>query len=245
MRENLNKELHIDTIINRFIYDVETGEIFSNHKYHNNRNKPLGYVNQRGYLQSTINVNGKKYQVLLHRLAWRLHYGEWPKYTINHKNGIKTDNRIENLEDTTIDENNNHSIYTLGKYWWGETHRNAKLNQQQVNEIRKKYKPKEYTLEMLADEYGVNYRTIHYIVQGKSCVNRKEVQLMERIKLPKGTTIHLHGIPYHLVEDTWVAGQTAFAITVDGKILCRYCGEPKEESNHDMVCNYSHGENGK
>lgn len=32
-----------------------------------------------------------------HRVVWMLHYGEWPKECIDHINGIRTDNRIENL----------------------------------------------------------------------------------------------------------------------------------------------------
>lgn len=32
-----------------------------------------------------------------HRVAWALHYGEWPKGDIDHVNGDRSDNRITNL----------------------------------------------------------------------------------------------------------------------------------------------------
>lgn len=32
-----------------------------------------------------------------HRIVWALHYGEWPKYSIDHINRNRADNRIENL----------------------------------------------------------------------------------------------------------------------------------------------------
>lgn len=37
----------------------------------------------------------------VHRVAWFLYYGYWPKGVIDHKNRDYTDNRIENLRDTT------------------------------------------------------------------------------------------------------------------------------------------------
>lgn len=42
-----------------------------------------------------VALNGKQYRV--HRVAWLLHYREWPAGDIDHINGDKVDNRIENL----------------------------------------------------------------------------------------------------------------------------------------------------
>lgn len=58
-------------------------------------------MNRAGYFQGE--VSGKFY--LVHRVAWLLHYGEWPKGDIDHINGITTDNRIENLRVVTMAEN--------------------------------------------------------------------------------------------------------------------------------------------
>ena len=40
-----------------------------------------------------------------HRIAWAIHYGEWPNGPLDHKNGVRTDNQIENLRLATPQEN--------------------------------------------------------------------------------------------------------------------------------------------
>jgi hypothetical protein len=44
-----------------------------------------------------IGIDGKGYRG--HRLAWLHVHGEWPKWQIDHINGVRSDNRIVNLRD--------------------------------------------------------------------------------------------------------------------------------------------------
>lgn len=66
-----------------------------------------GTPHKSGYV--TVQVRGKKY--LAHRLAWFLHYGEWPQHEIDLINGVLTDIRLCNLRQATREQNS----YNSGK----------------------------------------------------------------------------------------------------------------------------------
>ena len=58
-----------------------------------------------GYLGFSICFNGNKYCSPAHRIVWALCYNELPTLTIDHINGDRQDNRIENLRLVSMSDN--------------------------------------------------------------------------------------------------------------------------------------------
>lgn len=129
-------------------------------------------INIDGY--RTVNLHGgpKRHWFFVHRLVLIAFVGSAPeRHECNHKNGIKTDARLENLEWVTPQENVQHSYDVLNRYCVkGSNHGLAKLNEEQVLEIRKLYAIGVMQKD-IGSKFGVKQGTIQQIVRGKKWVH--------------------------------------------------------------------------
>lgn len=93
-RNTMKKQDEIKSLLGMFHYDHESGEIRSikGHRIDNS-------IDQEGYRRVSLWIGGKTNGYKAHRLAWLSTYGSWPTGDIDHINGVRHDNRIENLRD--------------------------------------------------------------------------------------------------------------------------------------------------
>lgn len=143
-----------------------SGNIYNFHGH-----KMIGATGRDGYKH--VIINGKNKDV--HRvIADTFLEKEEGKEQINHKNGIKTDNSIDNLERCTRSENLKHA-YNLGleKIRNGEEHPNHKLTAANVDYIRKVYskRDKENGAVPLSQKFNVDRTTILDIIRRKTWRN--------------------------------------------------------------------------
>jgi hypothetical protein len=93
----------------RLRYEPETGKLFwLDHDGMSNswRAKWAGkeaFTSDNGVGYRHGHIDSQKFRA--HRIAWALHFGEWPTDHIDHINGVRNDNRINNLRVVTNTEN--------------------------------------------------------------------------------------------------------------------------------------------
>lgn len=126
-----------------------------------------------GYMRVRL-LNGKA--ELVHVLVAEAFIGPKPKgCQINHKNGIKTDNRPENLEWVTPSENCKHK-FRIGRHCLkGENHNNRKLTNGDVLEIRR-LRDAGVLLSEVAERFGINKGTASCIANRKDWKHLPEEQ---------------------------------------------------------------------
>lgn len=117
----------------------------------------------------TLSLMGKTKIYSIHRLVL-LSFRGYSNLTCNHKNGIKTDNRLSNLEYISCSENNKHA-YRIGlKSARGSKNGRSKLNETIASEIKKIHRENYITKQRcreLGRIYNVSPQAIYDIKTGR------------------------------------------------------------------------------
>lgn len=112
----------------------------------------------------SVTISGKSFHV--HRLVALAFFGEIPEgMEVNHKDGVKRNNNVSNLEIITASENILHAFAIgLKTPQKGELHGQAKLTDEMVREIRA---IKGCSQRAIAAKFGVTQSIVWAILAGK------------------------------------------------------------------------------
>jgi hypothetical protein len=106
-----------------------------------------------------LTKNGKQTLHYVHRLVAEAFFGPTVGMDVNHKNGVKDDNRVENLEWCTRQQNLQHSMRVLGN--------GIKIPYDDIPIIREMVTSKAMLGKEVAALYGVTPAAISRIITGK------------------------------------------------------------------------------
>jgi hypothetical protein len=134
------------------------------------RKRDYGPINGsvfRGYVMACLRTPlGEKKRVAVHRMVMLAFRGPSDLH-VNHINGVKNDNRLENLEYVTDKQNREHAKHVLDAFPKGAKHPNSKLTESDVLGILKLI-DQGLSDGMVANVYGCTPANVWMIRKGRA-----------------------------------------------------------------------------
>jgi hypothetical protein len=126
------------------------------------------YIEKSGYAAVNLCRNGGEiWRIRVHHLVASAFHGTRPdKHEVRHLNGVRADNRVENLTWGTRRENA-HDAIAHGTVRKGAKHPKARLTAEKVRQIRRAYRDGERVVD-IADRYGMTRTAIGDVLSGRN-----------------------------------------------------------------------------
>lgn len=149
-----------------------TGLVKRKQGYHCRQERILKFnIHNIGYLMVHLSIPGHKYKCTVHSLVMKTFIGPYPlDMEINHKDGIKSNNNLDNLEYITRSKNMKHAYdnkLNIPPSCFGESSGMAKLTNEQVLKIREIGDT--ISSREVAKMFGVVKSTILHIRKRNTC----------------------------------------------------------------------------
>lgn len=130
-KQTKTETVDVEYLRERLHYDPETGKLF----WKDHKSMPKHWRTKWVGKEAFTSTDGHYFigsvnsiRLYAHRVVWAIYYGKWPNNNIDHINGVKTDNRINNLRALSQKKNTQNACISInnttgvnGVYWHKRT----------------------------------------------------------------------------------------------------------------------------
>jgi hypothetical protein len=179
----MNREIKFRAYTEFYKYEVgDDGSVWSLDYNHSGQRRIMKqYYDRDGYRYVFLVINGKRFKRLVHRMVANVFIpNPENKPQVNHIDGVRDNNRVENLEWCTAKENSIHG-WNNGRVasdvqknkaremFTGSKNPKSKLNEAQILSIRR-LRAKGISLKDIAERHGISKSQVSSIANNKSWI---------------------------------------------------------------------------